>query len=422
VVEVLGQAPRFFLAGLGFARRFVKTWVANRLVGPRTRGSRINGLSSPGHLIAMKQTFFGRWALPILMIVFFIVPFTLRGARVSVQSMKNDVRDWLPSTFVETQEMAWFWKHFLGERFIVASWPNCREEDESYNAMLRWLAPQVPPSVQARLDAEANGAVANGAVAASDQSPTASSDSAAAEAVDGTAREPSTETAQVDAPVAADGVAPAASSPTSATASTAAPTAAKERGMHSISLQRRHEFIGDKLGLFFTGNDYRNWGQRNEKWVEGKGGLWYFLTPDGMLYEWSGGKSPVGALAAKIWRSIAGGEVEGKLVTSFGPVDGAWYYEDPRRLDALLFRSVTTGPTVMAGLTGPGGVLEGNEKEARRRIEGSLFGKNSDLTCFMIVLSDEAAIDLHRVIGRGLMGKPLGRLDDYASLSGVSTT
>lgn len=192
--------------------------------------------------------------------------------------------------------------------------------------------------------------------------------------------------------------------------------------MHSISLQRRHEYIGDKLGLFFTGNDYRNWGQRDEKWVEGKGGLWYFLTPDGMLYEWSGGKSPVGALAAKIWRSIAGGEVEGKLVTSFGPVDGAWYYEDPRRLDAQLFRSVTTGPTVMAGLTGPGGVLEGNEKEARRRIEGSLFSQDSDLTCFMIVLSDEAAIDLHRVIGRGLMGKPLGRLYDVASLSGVSTT
>jgi hypothetical protein len=107
--------------------------------------------------------------------------------------------------------------------------------------------------------------------------------------------------------------------------------APEKRGGHNISLQRRHEYIGDKLGLFFTGNDYRNWGHRDEKWVEGKDGLWYFLTPDGMLYEWSGGKSPVGALASKVWRTIAGGEIEGKLVTSFGPVDGAWYYEDPRR-------------------------------------------------------------------------------------------
>ncbi len=348
----------------------------------------------------MKQTFFGRWALPILMIVFFIVPFTLRGARVSVQSMKNDVRDWLPSTFVETREMAWFWKHFLGERFIVASWPNCREDDESYNAMLRRLAPQVPPSIQARLDAEASGAV---------------SDPSTDQPTDQATDQPSADESQ-----ASEAETATAASET-ATANASIKQADKERGMHSVSLQRRHEYIGDKLGLFFTGKDYRNWGNRDEKWVEGKGGLWYFLTPDGMLYEWSGGKSPVGALTAKIWRSVAGGEVEGKLVTSFGPVDGAWYYEDPRRLDAQLFRSVTTGPTVMAGLTGPGGVLEGNEKEARRRIEGSLFGKGSDLTCFMIVLSDEAAIDLHRVIGRGLMGKPLGRLYDFAALSGVAT-
>jgi predicted RND superfamily exporter protein len=317
------------------------------------------------------------------MLVFFIVPFTLRGARVSVQSMKNDVRDWLPSTFVETREMAWFWKHFIGERFIVASWPTCREDDESYNAMLRWLAPQVPPSIQAHLDAEAAGGTAAGGTAASE---TAASETVA----NGTA---------ASGPVAVP----------------------EKRGGHNISLLRRHEYIGDKLGLFFTGNDYRNWGHRDEKWVEGKDGLWYFLTPDGMLYEWSGGKSPVGALASKVWRTIAGGEIEGKLVTSFGPVDGAWYYEDPRRLDAQLFRSVTTGPTVLAGLTGPGGVLEGNEKEARRRIEGSLFSKDSELTCLMIVLSDQAAIDLHRVIGRGLMGKPLGRLYDVAALSGVAT-
>ena len=78
-----------------------------------------------------RSTFFGRTALGILMIVFFLVPFAMRGARVSVQNMRNDVKDWLPSTFRETKEMDWFWKHFLGERFVVMSWDGCTGDDDS---------------------------------------------------------------------------------------------------------------------------------------------------------------------------------------------------------------------------------------------------------------------------------------------------
>lgn len=331
----------------------------------------------------MKRTFFARAALPILMIVFFFVPFALRGARVSVQTMKNDVRDWLPSTFAETREMNWFWKHFLGERFIIASWDGCTADDESYRLMLRKLKMEVPPSMQ---ESVGEGAATEG--------------EGASETSLGGQAPP----LQATAPVADD----------------ESPALADERGMHTLHLERPYRFIGDKLGLFFTGNDYRNWGHRDEKWVQGKDGLWYFITQDGNLYEWDGGKAPVASLAGKILRSVVGGQVEGKRVASFGPLDGSWYYENPRRLDAQLFRSLTTGPMVLKGLTGEGGVLRDNEPEAMARLTGSLFGPDGKTTCLMLVMSEAGRTDLHRTIGRGLLGRPRGRLYDLAEECGVS--
>ena len=56
----------------------------------------------------MNKTFFARFALPILMLVFFTVPFGLRGARMAFSTMKNDVKDWLPADFEETKDLDWF--------------------------------------------------------------------------------------------------------------------------------------------------------------------------------------------------------------------------------------------------------------------------------------------------------------------------
>lgn len=336
----------------------------------------------------MKRTFFARTALPILMIVFFLVPFALRGARVSVQSMKNDVRDWLPSTFTETQEMTWFWQHFLGERFIIASWDGCQADNSSYELMLRKLQPELPPSMkgkEAELRETADAQAATLAASLAEQAADAATDAGRSD---------------VDAAAAALAV---------------------EKGMHNLLLERPYKFIGDTLGLFYTGNDYRNWGHRDEKWVQGKDGLWYYITPDGSLYEWDGGKAPVAAIAGKVWRSLAGGQVEGKRVANLGAEDGPWYYENPRRLDAQLFRSVTTGPMVLAGLTGEGGVLKDNEAEAMRRLSGSLFGPDGKTTCLMLIMSENAKIDLHRTIGRGLLGKARGRLYDLAEECGLQT-
>ena len=43
------------------------------------------------------------------------------------------------------------------------------------------------------------------------------------------------------------------------------------------------------LGLHVQGTDWQNWGGMNEKWVLSDAGKWYFVTPDGTLYQWAGG-------------------------------------------------------------------------------------------------------------------------------------
>ena len=335
---------------------------------------------------SLRSTFFSRTALGILMVVFFLVPFAMRGARVSVQNMRNDVKDWLPAEFQETKDITWFWRHFLGERFVLASWDNCTADDESYKLMMAKLLPEVPPSLVG-VDFEAMAEEAAAKVAA------ASGNGAAGEGAAGEAAAPKSDD----------------------------PTALKlERGMHNVHLERPYPFIGDRLGLFFTGHDHYNWGGRKEKWVQGLKGLWYFLTPEGELYEWDGAKAPIAAWAGKLWRGFTGAPLEAKRVATFTPEDAAWYYERPRRLDAQLFRSVTTGPTVLEGLTAEGGVLEGNEQEAQRRLQGSLFGKDGKTTAFVLNFTEAGRLDLHRVMGRGMLGRPRGRLYDLAEECGVS--
>ncbi len=69
-------------------------------------------------------------ALLILLVVFFLVPFAIRGARLSLRKTENNVKDWLPADFRETSELQWFGRYFAGERFILATWEGCSEDDQ----------------------------------------------------------------------------------------------------------------------------------------------------------------------------------------------------------------------------------------------------------------------------------------------------
>src|SRR5688572_30762035 len=95
-----------------------------------------------------KKTFFARSSLLILVLVFFLVPFALRGARFAMQGMKNDVKDWLPKDFQETKDLDEFRRYFLSEQFVLVSWDGCYGDasDERFKLFTAKLAPETPPS------------------------------------------------------------------------------------------------------------------------------------------------------------------------------------------------------------------------------------------------------------------------------------
>ena len=122
--------------------------------------------------MSAKPSFFARRGIIILMVIFFLVPFALRGARMSVQGMKNDLKDWLPKDFPETADLDWFRQHFVSETFVVASWDGCHgtADDAQFQLFMKKLEPEVSPSQQigpktAEQAAGANGEAASEVVA-----------------------------------------------------------------------------------------------------------------------------------------------------------------------------------------------------------------------------------------------------------------
>lgn len=339
----------------------------------------------------MNKTFFARFALPILMLVFFTVPFALRGARLSFSTMKNDIKDWLPDKFDETRELDWFRDNFLGEQFILVTWPGCTVEDQRYHLFV--------DKVRSELHAD--------------------------EAVPGEAANPADAAlAQVEQP---DGEAPAA-------AGEAAPLDPKLAEREAL-LERMRQ-MGDRLGLSTTGDYAENWGGRNEKWLLGDKDQWYFVTPEGELYKWDGGNNLLGWASRRLERAFTGkNTATGELVTQLGEKPQAGeaneFYSDPRKLSARFFKTITTGPDVLERLAGPNGGLwprgdysdeersEIAHKLALERLSGALFGPDGKQTCMIITLSDVGRRDLKRVLGRSMMGKPPGRLLQLASEAGL---
>lgn len=77
----------------------------------------------------MKRNFFVRHGWKIVLIAAIGLPLFFGGARRAMLSNRNDVKEWLPSSFQETKDLEWFQKHFPGEEFILASWEGCELDD-----------------------------------------------------------------------------------------------------------------------------------------------------------------------------------------------------------------------------------------------------------------------------------------------------
>lgn len=69
--------------------------------------------------------FFERNGLKILIVFVFCVPLLGVGALYALRSNRNDVKSWLPAAYEETTIFKWYWRHFEGDAFIMASWDGC---------------------------------------------------------------------------------------------------------------------------------------------------------------------------------------------------------------------------------------------------------------------------------------------------------
>lgn len=268
---------------------------------------------------------FGTRAVLILCAVFFLTPFALRGARMAVERMENNIKDWLPSDFPETSDLEWFGAHFVGERFVLATWPGCTELTEEFQLFVQKLRGEVQTDDLASYGGDP------------DLPPDAAANAAAAERL-------------------------------------------------------RARELGDRLGLFATGDYYQNWGGRNERWLLGEKDQWYFVTPDGELFRWSGRPNFSGFALRCAERLLTGtNRADGELLAQFGSPatesEHNAYHADPRKLTARLFKTITTGPDVLEQLSQKGGALwpRGGDiaevdrpliahQQAHRRLTGTLFG------------------------------------------------
>ena len=381
---------------------------------------------------------FGNIAVLILCVVFFLTPFALRGARMSLSRMQNNVKDWLPSDFPETKELEWFGKHFIGERFVLLTWPGCTEADPSFELLVKKLRSEV----------------------------LADDENAALEQLGGKGDEAS---------------------------------------MSKAAERLRARQIGDQYGLIALSDVesyFEDWGGRGEKWLRGHGDTWFFITPRGELFQWDGESNLWDALGRTAERWARGkNRATGDLIATLGDPESNEFHRDPRRLGARFFKSIQTGPEVLAELTAENGALwprmadiADEEKpavarrDALKRLTGSLYGpalgpgfdwtaesfqqqlpedwslpedwrstfdtfvdrlikreydgNPSALvaaspqvhsthweelfgelgspspprqTCVVVTLSEPGKQDLSRVIGRPLLGKPPGKLLDLAT-------
>ena len=88
----------------------------------------------------MKKSFYSRFGRPIIVIVAILFPLTVWGAVLALATNKNDVKEWLPESFKETQDYHEFERHFGNDTFVLASWDGCTLDDTRLDQLAQLLS------------------------------------------------------------------------------------------------------------------------------------------------------------------------------------------------------------------------------------------------------------------------------------------
>lgn len=68
---------------------------------------------------------------------------------MAVQDIRNEVTDWLPKDFPETEVLSWFRPRFVGDQFVAISWDGCRRGEPAYDLLVSKLQSE---SVEGQID------------------------------------------------------------------------------------------------------------------------------------------------------------------------------------------------------------------------------------------------------------------------------
>ena len=97
--------------------------------GPHCKARRKKQPGRIGNNARVINNFFIRHSFKVILVVLFLLPVLSRGARKALMSNDNNVHDWLPTTYDETPDFAWFQQHFDNETFVLVSWEGCTLDD-----------------------------------------------------------------------------------------------------------------------------------------------------------------------------------------------------------------------------------------------------------------------------------------------------
>lgn len=260
--------------------------------------------------------FFGTVAMLLLCIVVFFLPFAGRGAKLAVESIVNNVADWLPAHYQETKELEEFKKYFFGGgQFVVVSGPWCKEGNSNFERYRRRIYEE---SLEYEKELEAQG---------------------------------------------------------------------------RLEEIRAHR-LGDELGLMYAGSWHENWGEQNERWLQGRNKQWYFINQKGNLYRWDGQNNIYEGFQLWLEKMRNGkNKATGTYISQFGTRSSGQgddqeneFYQDPLKLCCRPFNTVISGPDVFEQMAGPDGSLRLTDMgesdkstfdakiEAHNRLTGALFG------------------------------------------------
>ena len=216
------------------------------------------------------------------------------------------------------------------------------------------------------------------------------------------------------------------------------------RSYTPVASEQEENFIGNKLSLRAGDELFENWGGKKEKWIRSGKSDWVYITPSGELWQWTGNQT----WPAQLWRQVVRGiwgpqPLQGKFITGFNLQDGFWYWKDPSRLNARLFKSIYSGPSIVRQLTDANGKLNISSEEAYARLEGVLFkavgedvadieknqadgvvegaddNEEDRQTCIVVNLTEAAKSNPRALVGRGMLGRQRGALLEIADKSGI---